>query len=56
MNRSALLALTAAGLMFGLTVPLSLMFGQPEEWPARVVPLAVNVVQFPPPTGNRSEP
>ena len=37
----------------GLTVPLSLMFGQPEAWPCKVVPLAVNVVTFPPPTGRR---
>ncbi|WP_257817399.1 class III extradiol dioxygenase subunit beta [Phenylobacterium sp. J367] len=37
----------------GLTVPLSLMFGQPAEWPVKVIPLAVNVVQYPPPTGNR---
>jgi protocatechuate 4,5-dioxygenase beta chain len=37
----------------GLTVPLSLMFGQPEAWPVRVIPLPVNVVQYPPPTGNR---
>lgn len=37
----------------GLTVPLSLMFGAPEAWPVRVIPLAVGVVQFPPPTGNR---
>ena len=37
----------------GLTVPLSLMFGQPDAWPCRVIPLAVNVVQYPPPTGNR---
>jgi protocatechuate 4,5-dioxygenase beta chain len=37
----------------GLTVPLSLVFGQPLAWPCRVIPLAVNVVQFPPPTGNR---
>jgi protocatechuate 4,5-dioxygenase beta chain len=37
----------------GLTVPLSLMFGQPESWPVKVVPLAVNVIQYPPPTGNR---
>jgi protocatechuate 4,5-dioxygenase beta chain len=37
----------------GLTVPLSLMFGQPKEWPCQVIPLAVNVVQYPPPTGNR---
>jgi protocatechuate 4,5-dioxygenase beta chain len=37
----------------GLTVPLSLMFGQPDSWPVKVIPLAVNVVQYPPPTGNR---
>ncbi len=37
----------------GLTVPLSLMFGQPSAWPCRVIPLAVNVVQYPPPSGNR---
>jgi len=37
----------------GLTVPLTLMFGQPEAWPCRIIPLPVNVVQFPPPTGNR---
>ena len=37
----------------GLTVPLNLMFGSPKEWPCPVIPLAVNVVQFPPPTGHR---
>lgn len=37
----------------GLTVPLSLMFGQPQAWPCPVIPLAVNVVQYPPPTGHR---
>jgi protocatechuate 4,5-dioxygenase beta chain len=37
----------------GLTVPLSLLFGQPPEWPCQVIPLAVNVVQYPPPSGNR---
>jgi protocatechuate 4,5-dioxygenase beta chain len=37
----------------GLTVPLSLMFGQPQTWPCKVIPLAVNVVQYPPPSGNR---
>lgn len=37
----------------GLTVPLSLMCGQPKEWPFKVIPLAVNVVQYPPPTGKR---
>ena len=37
----------------GLTVPLSLMFGQPEAWPVKVIPLAVNVIQYPPPSGER---
>jgi protocatechuate 4,5-dioxygenase beta chain len=37
----------------GLTVPLSLLFGQPEAWPCRVIPLAVNVVLYPPPSGRR---
>lgn len=37
----------------GLTVPLSLMFGQPEGWPCKVIPFAVNVVQYPVPSGRR---
>ena len=37
----------------GLTVPLNLMFGTPKAWPCPVIPLAVNVVQYPPPTGHR---
>jgi protocatechuate 4,5-dioxygenase, beta chain len=37
----------------GLTVPLSLMFGDVPAWPAKIIPLAVNVVQYPPPTGRR---
>ncbi|HET6951834.1 MAG TPA: class III extradiol dioxygenase subunit beta [Acidimicrobiales bacterium] len=37
----------------GLTVPLSVLFGRPDTWPCRVVPLCVNVVQYPPPTGHR---
>ncbi|MFK7966795.1 MAG: class III extradiol dioxygenase subunit beta [Burkholderiaceae bacterium] len=37
----------------GLTVPLTLMHGQPTQWPCPVIPFAVNVVQYPPPTGNR---
>ena len=40
----------------GLTVPLSLMFGNlgvDDEWPCLVIPLCVNVVQYPAPTGNR---
>lgn len=37
----------------GLTVPLSLMFGEPEAWPCKVIPFAVNVVQYPVPSGRR---
>ncbi len=37
----------------GLTVPLTMMFGQPDQWPCPVVPLAVNVVQYPAPLGSR---
>ncbi|MGH3280704.1 MAG: class III extradiol dioxygenase subunit beta [Trebonia sp.] len=37
----------------GLTVPMSLVYGQPRAWPTTVIPLAVNVVQYPPPTGHR---
>ena len=37
----------------GLTVPLNLLFGSPQQWPCPVIPLAVNVVLYPPPTGHR---
>ena len=37
----------------GLTVPLSLMFGEVEEWPCKVIPFHVNVVQYPVPSGAR---
>jgi protocatechuate 4,5-dioxygenase beta chain len=37
----------------GLTVPLSLMCGQPKAWPFKVIPFAVNVVQYPVPSGMR---
>jgi len=37
----------------GLTVPLSLMCGQPPTWPCAVIPFAVNVVQYPVPSGQR---
>jgi len=37
----------------GLTVPLSLMFGQPDVWPCPVIPFAVNVIQYPVPSGSR---
>ena len=37
----------------GLTVPLSIACGQPAAWPLKVVPIAVNVVLYPQPTGKR---
>jgi len=37
----------------GLTVPLSLLCGTPKAWPFPVIPLCVNVIQYPPPTGHR---
>jgi len=37
----------------GLTVPLSLLCGQPSAWPFRVIPFAVNVVHYPVPSGRR---
>ena len=37
----------------GLTVPLSLMCGKTEAWPCPVIPFAVNVVQYPVPSGRR---
>ena len=37
----------------GLTVPLSLMCGQPDAWPCPVIPFAVNVVQYTVPSGQR---
>ena len=40
----------------GLTVPMNLLFGNPkqdEAWPCPVIPLMVNVVMYPPPTGHR---
>jgi protocatechuate 4,5-dioxygenase beta chain len=37
----------------GLTVPLSLMCGQPSAWPCPVIPIAVNVVHYPIPSGRR---
>jgi len=37
----------------GLTVPLSLLFGQVSAWPVRVIPFPVNVVLYPPPSGRR---
>jgi hypothetical protein len=37
----------------GLTVPLSILYGQRDTWPCRVIPLCVNVIVYPPPTGRR---
>ena len=45
--------LNEAQVDHGLTVPLSLVFGRVEEWPVKVIPICVNVTQFPPPSGDR---
>lgn len=37
----------------GLTVPLTMMFGKVDKWPCKVIPVCVNVVTYPPPSGNR---
>lgn len=37
----------------GCTVPLSIGCGKPDQWPFAVIPLCVNVIQYPPPTGKR---
>jgi protocatechuate 4,5-dioxygenase beta chain len=37
----------------GLTVPLTVLFGSPPEWPVRVIPIEVNVVQQPTPSAQR---
>ena len=37
----------------GLTVPMSLMFGEPDKWPCQIIPVAVNVVLYPAPSGKR---
>lgn len=37
----------------GLTVPLSVAFGDVDKWPVKVIPFAVNVVQYPVPSGAR---
>ena len=35
----------------GCTVPLSMIFGEPEEWPCKVIPFPVNVVMTARPEG-----
>ncbi len=37
----------------GCTVPLSIMYAKPDAWPCKIVPLCVNVIQYPAPTGRR---
>ena len=37
----------------GLTVPMSLLFGRLDAWPVKVIPFAVNVVEYPQPSGKR---
>ena len=37
----------------GLQVPMELVFGRPQVWPVRVVPILVNTIQYPIPTPQR---
>ncbi|KAA2235443.1 class III extradiol dioxygenase family protein [Salinarimonas soli] len=37
----------------GIQVPMELFFGRPEAWPVRVVPIFVNVIQYPIPLPSR---
>lgn len=37
----------------GFSVPMTMMFGEPEAWPVKVIPICVNVIQYPPPTAQR---
>ena len=37
----------------GMTVPLSIAYDQPDEWPCAAIPLIVNVIQHPLPTAMR---
>jgi protocatechuate 4,5-dioxygenase beta chain len=37
----------------GLTVPLNIMCGKVDDWPFAVIPVPINVVMFPIPTGDR---
>lgn len=37
----------------GGTVPLTIMYDRPDEWPCKVIPLCVNVIKYPQPSGLR---
>ncbi|WP_284262622.1 class III extradiol dioxygenase family protein [Roseicyclus amphidinii] len=37
----------------GMQVPMELVFGRPEAWPVKVVPILVNTIQYPIPTPQR---
>lgn len=37
----------------GLQVPMELVFGRPDAWPVKVVPILVNTIQYPIPTPQR---
>lgn len=37
----------------GCTVPLSVVHGEVDAWPSKVIPICVNVIQYPAPTGKR---
>ncbi len=37
----------------GASVPMTVFFDAPKVWPIKIIPICVNVIQYPPPTGDR---
>jgi hypothetical protein len=37
----------------GCTVPLSVVYDKVDAWPTKIIPICVNVIQYPAPTGKR---
>ena len=37
----------------GFSVPMTILYGEPQAWPVKVIPICVNVIQYPPPTAER---
>lgn len=53
MNEYDMCVMNKLDVDHGLTVPLNIMCGKVDEWPFAVIPVPINVVMFPIPTGDR---
>ena len=53
MNEYDMCVMNKLDVDHGLTVPLNIMCGKVDDWPFAVIPIPVNVVMFPIPTGDR---